>query len=135
MRRLAVTALFASVLAVTACGDGPTGISGSAEGTWFLQTINGTPPPVTIVDIPGYRVEVMGGVLELDSDGSYINTYTYRETDNGVPNTVDETDFGTYSQSGSTIILEDNQGFEAQATISGDQLTISEGGFTIRYAR
>ena len=135
MRRLAVSALFASVLAITACGDGPTGISGSPEGTWFLQTINGTPPPFTIVEITGYRVEVMGGVLDLFADGTYTNTYTYRETENGISDTVDETDFGTYFQSGSTIFLEDDQGFEAQATISGDQLTISEGGFTIRYAR
>lgn len=135
MRRLAVSALFASVLAVSACGDGPTGISGSAEGTWFLQTINGTPPPFTIVSITDYRVEVMGGVLDLHADGTYTNTYTYRETENGVATTIEETDFGTYFRSGSTITLEDDEGFTAQATISGDQLTINEGGFTIRYAR
>lgn len=135
MRRLVASALFASVLAISACGDGPTGISGSAEGTWFLQTIDGTPLPVTIFETTGYRVEVMGGVLDLHANGTYTNTYTYRETENGVPTTIDETEFGSYFQSGSTITLEDDEGFTAQATISGDQLTISEGGFTIRYAR
>ena len=77
MRRLAVSVLFASVLALTACGDGPTGISGP-EGTWYLQSINGTPPPVTIINSTDYRLEVLSGVLDLESDGSYTNTFTYR---------------------------------------------------------
>ncbi|HEX6251952.1 MAG TPA: hypothetical protein VFZ56_11010 [Gemmatimonadaceae bacterium] len=135
MRRLAVSALFASVLAISACGDGPTGLSGSAEGRWFLQSINGTPPPVTIIDITSYRLEVLSGVLDLESNGTYTNTFTYRETENGFPDTVTETEFGTYYRSGSRIIMEDDQGFEAEATISGDQLTFVESGFTVRYAR
>lgn len=134
MRRLLVTALFASVLAVTACGDSLTGTSGP-EGTWYLQSINGASPPVTIVNTTDYRLEVLSGVLDLESNGTYTNSFTYRETENGVPATVQETEFGTYFQSGSTIVLEDDQGFEAQATISGDQLTFLESGLTVRYAR
>lgn len=135
MRRLIALTAFATLLSVAACGDSPTEASTSVVGTWHLQTINGTPPPFTLFEDTGYRLEVMGGVLAMNSNGTYANTYTYRETENGTATTTQETDIGTWIQSGSTILLEDDEGFQAQATVSGNQLTFIESGFTVRYAR
>lgn len=135
MRRLFALTAFATLLSVAACGDSPTEASTSVVGTWHLQTVNGTPPPVTLFDFPGYRLEVMGAVLVMNSNGTYANTYTYRETEDGTATTVQETELGTWTQSGSTVLLEDDEGFQAQATLAGNQLTFIESGFTIRYSR
>jgi hypothetical protein len=135
MRRFPALAAVAAILSVAACGDSPTETSGSVVGTWHLQTINGTAPPFTLINTTDYRFEVLAGVLDIDSDGTYANTYTYRETENGIATTYSETDIGTWAQSGSTIILEDEEGFQAEANFSGNQLTFTESGFTVRYAR
>ena len=135
MRRLVALTAFATILSAAACGDSPTEASGSVVGTWHLQTVDGSPPPFTLLELTGYRLEVMGGVLIMNSNDTYANTYTYRETENGTVTTVQETDIGTYIQSGSTIFLEDDEGFQAQATFSGNQLTFIESGFTVRYSR
>ncbi|HUF65340.1 MAG TPA: lipocalin family protein [Gemmatimonadaceae bacterium] len=135
MRRLIALAAFATLLSAAACGDGPTEASGSVVGTWHLQTVNGSPPPFTLLEFDGYRLEVLGGVLVMNSNSTYANSYTYRETENGTVTTTQETDIGTWIQSGSTILLEDEEGFQAQATFSGSQLTFIESGFTVRYSR
>lgn len=135
MRRLVALTAFATLLSLAACGDGPTEASTSVVGTWQLQTVNGTPPPLTLIELTGYRLEVLGGILVINSNGTYANTYTYRETENGIATTVQETELGTWVQSGSTVLLEDDEGFQAQATLSGNQLTFVESGFTVRYSR
>jgi hypothetical protein len=135
MHRLFALTAFATLLSVAACGDSPTEASGSAVGTWHLQTVNGSPPPVTLLQLNGYRLEVIGGVLVINSNGTYANSFTYRETVDGTATTEQETDFGTWVQTGSTILLEDDEGFQAQASVSGNQLTFIENGLTVRYAR
>jgi hypothetical protein len=135
MRRLILAIGAVSLLA---CGDSdPSGPgSASAEGTWDLITINGSPLPFTVIELAGsYRFEVISDRFVAHSSGTWTETFTYRETEEGVVTTTTETDVGTWSQSGSNVTVTASDGRVTTVTISGDRITLSEGGFVSVYAR
>lgn len=103
MRRFLLTvATAASVLAVTSCSD-VTGIGGDLIGRYELQSINGQFLPATFSDVT-YTV----GELELDSDGTFIDTYQYQVS--GDPFVGTERTFGTWERDGNRIRFEGDNG-------------------------
>ncbi len=127
--------LFAAVT-VAACG-GDDGITEpeNIAGTYVLQTFNGSPPPITILDITGYKLEVTAASYTFTSSGTYTNSVTLRETEDGVVTThPPETTAGTYTVNGSAITLTDSEG-SITGTISGNTLTFTEDGMTAVFVR
>jgi hypothetical protein len=103
MRRFFLTvATVASVLTVTSCSDA-TGIRGDVVGSYELQSINGQFLPATFGDVT-YTI----GELELDSDGTFVDTYQYQVFGEGFVET--EQTFGTWERDGSRIRFESDNG-------------------------
>jgi hypothetical protein len=133
MRRLL---LAIGAVSLFACGDSSGPGNASAEGTWDLIRINGSPLPFTVIEIAGsYRYEVISDRFVVHSNGTWNETFTYRETENGTVSTTTESDAGTWAQSGSTVSVTYSDGTVTTGTISGDRITISAEGFVFIYAR
>jgi hypothetical protein len=100
MRRFLLTvATAATTLAGAACGDS-TGIGGDPSGSYELQTINGQGLPVSLEA----DSQIEGGVLELDSDGRFIDIIQFRTVGN--PLSQQRTFTGTWDRDGSEIELD-----------------------------
>ena len=103
MRRFLFTVATATTALVgTACSDS-TGLGSNVAGSYELRTINGQSLPVNT----GSRT-IEGGVLELDSDGRFVDVFQYR--DFGDPLSTQEELFGNWERNGSQIRLEYDNG-------------------------
>ena len=129
MRRLLLTLAATTALAGTACSD-VTGIGGSIAGSYELRTINGRSVPV---DMGSDIIE--GGVLEIDSDGSFVETIQFRQFGSPLSDRVDL--FGTWERDGNDIILEYDNGdvFRADRTSSSRIVYEDDSGNDWAYQR
>ncbi len=134
MRRLL---LACAAVALLGCGGDSTGPAASAEGSWLLLTVNGSPLPVTVFQTTTYRLEVISDQYILESDGHYTENFTTRETDGTTVTTTDDSDFGTWSQSGNqvSVTASDNTTLTGTINGSGDRITINSQGFLLVYGR
>ena|SRR6476659_8802347 len=135
MRRLV---LACAAIALIGCGGGDsTGPVASAEGSWSLQTVAGTALPYTYVyDAPSqHRLEVLSDVFDMSSDGTYIETFTTRETQGTTVTTQTATDAGTWSQSGKQVTVTFSDGSHLNATITGDEITMNTASGILLYTR
>jgi hypothetical protein len=135
MRRL-VLAL--SAVSILACGDSSGPEFSSAVGTWNLVTVNGSALPFTLDFSQAYRLELLSDVFVASEDGTWTETTTLRETDNGTATTTTEQGNGTWTQTGNTVtVTESGGGTETNtATISGNTITLTQGqGFVAVYHR
>jgi len=129
--------LACAAIALLGCGGGDsTGPSGSIEGRWNLQAVNGQTLPFTYaVNPPNYVAEIVSDVVEANADGTYTETTTIRETNGTEVTTHDEIDQGTWHHNGSGISVTDSGGNTFNATVAGNKLTIYNGPFILIYAR
>jgi hypothetical protein len=137
MRRLLVLAMaLTTTLTAVGCSDS-TGPAGSLAGTYSLRSVNGSQPPVTIISGGGYSLEVLSGNIVLDAQGNYTGTVRYRETEPGLqPVQYDDTIIGYWTLSGNELTLTDSQtGDKYFATVSGSQITLSDGTYTEVYSK
>jgi hypothetical protein len=134
MRRLL---LACAAIALIGCGGDSTGPVASAEGTWNLQTVNGSPLPYTIAFIasPLYRLEIMNDVFVVHSDGTYDETFTSRETNGTSVTTTDDFDTGTWVQHNSALTITSSDGTASSASISGNTITANLQGQVVVYRR
>ena len=137
MRVLARITAAALIAVAGACGGDSDGITevASVAGTYSLQSVNGAPPPFVFFDDGEYRLEVMAASYTLTSTGSFSNTATYRETENGVVSISSETVTGSYSVSAGTVTFIDTNGETVTGSISGNTLQFSEDGVTAVFAK
>jgi hypothetical protein len=136
MRRFLLLAC-ASV-ALLACGGDSTGPAASAEGTWNLQTVNGSALPYTAIFVaPSYRLEILSDQIVAHADGTYDETFTTRETNGTTVTTSDGTDTGSWSQHGNTIDIIASDGSSSSGTMngSGNRITVNSQGAILVYAR
>jgi hypothetical protein len=123
-----------------ACSD-LTGNNVSAEGQFFLMTVDGTQVPYSYTDANGNNIVLQSDTYVLNTDGTYNDTQVARV--NGSTQSLQE--FGTWSQSGNTVFFRPTQSdFDTtpyQATVrnssqfGGDRtLSISINGTTAIYS-
>ena len=125
MRRLL---LACATIALIGCGGSDsTGPAASAQGTWNLQTVNGAALPFTLNSNPstGDKLEILDDQYVLNSDGTFTEAFTTRETTNGQITTTPETDNGTWTQQGSQVSVVFASGGGLAGTISNDKITIA----------
>ena len=124
-RRLALLGMLA--MAMAACGDddddngtGPTNIA----GTYTLRSVNAdNSAPFTVIDMTGYRLEIITATVTINSNGTYSDNTRIRETINGTAEAPqDIPSSGTWTRSGSTISFDDSDpdGEDPTATIQND---------------
>src|SRR5213595_3608321 len=83
LSRMRKLLLACAAVATLGCGGGDsTGPAASVEGTWNLQTVNGSALPFTaaFVSSPLYRFEILGDQVIVDADGTFTEYTTSRET-------------------------------------------------------
>ena len=136
MRKL----LFACLaVAVLGCGGSDsTGTAASVQGTWNLQTVNGQPLPYTafLSTSPAYRLEIMSDQLVANSDGTYAENGTIRETQGTTVTTSTEQDAGVWTQHGNQVDFTSNaDATVTSATVSGNQLSVNAQGVVGVYTR
>ena len=103
MRRLLLAC--ASIALIGCGGSDSTAPVASAAGTWNLQTVNGGGLPATLAvnSTTGDKFEVLDDQYVLNSDGTFTEAFTTRETSNGQVTTTPDTDSGTWSQQGTQV--------------------------------
>jgi hypothetical protein len=127
MRRLLVfAAILATTLTAAGCTD-TTNPANSLAGTYTLRTVDGSPLPITYVNA-GYTDQLIAGRIDLDAQGNYIGTTTYRRTYTGqAPVQFDDTIVGYWTLSGNQLTLVDSQtGTQYFGTVSGSTITIDD---------
>ena len=123
-----------------ACSD-VTGNNVDAQGSFFLETVNGQQVPYSFTDNNGNQVVVQGDQYSLNGDGTYNDLQTSRV--NGVAQSG--TEFGTWTQSNNTIFFQPSQSdfglVPYQATVRNSSqfngsrtMTISLNGSTAVYS-
>jgi hypothetical protein len=101
-RSLLTAAAVATALVGAACSDS-SGLSGNVAGSYELLTINGQSLPVTL----GSRT-FEGGVLELDSNGEFLETLQFRDA--GAVFSSQQSYPGNWDRNGSEIQLDYDDG-------------------------
>ncbi|HVF38464.1 MAG TPA: hypothetical protein VM939_01100 [Gemmatimonadaceae bacterium] len=130
-----------TVLSACSGGDGNTGPEETAVGTYLLTSVNGSTLPVTIFQTNEGRIEVTSGEMVLRSDGTYRERVGIRILLNGGPTEIDEAvENGTYSVVGTQITFNvpatvDDPAFSYTGAVSGDVLTYTNEGISLRYQR
>lgn len=137
MRRTLLLAALLIAPLLSGCdddGSGPEG--GEVTGTYTLRTIDGQNLPFTLLNVPGYRIEVLADQYTLNSGGSFTSTTSYRETEGTVVTTSEDTYAGTWVQNGATINMNStDNGPESAAFSGGNTLTFTAGGRTAIYRK
>ena len=137
-RRLALLGMLA--IGMAACGDDAEEGTAPADisGEYTLATLNNQAPPVTVLEIPGYKGEVLGGTLDIAAGGTWSQVIALRETENGVVTELDDIYSGTWTRTGNSIrFVADEETFDATVRSDGAIVfpNISGSGFTARFTK
>ena len=135
MRRFSRAWIAVAILvAVGACGsDDSTSPTLSANGTWNLQSINGSALPVTIGS-GSQAVTVIASTLTISSNGNYNEVVTLRPV--GATTNTTFTEIGTWSFTNGVVTFNDQTDvITYTGTVSGNTLTENTGGFVSVYTR
>jgi hypothetical protein len=119
--------LAASVVVLGACESDSTGPAAQIEGTYTLSTLDGQTLPAIFVEIDAdNRIEILSGVIVLNSNGTFTDQTDVRLTIDGEVTTEDEDASGTYTVSGNTITFTTTEGGTYSAVINTAAGTITQ---------
>lgn len=142
MRNLATSvALAATALAFAGCGSDSNAPDMSHVGHYELLSVDSDPLPVTVLDVPGYVLEVTAGSLALEANNTYVQTITLVETTDGVKGPSDAIACsGRYTRHGSTLTLTTPEtdvcvGQTVTGTLNGSDVTIDYDGTKLLFRR
>lgn len=122
---------------LVACGEGPgPNEPVTVTGSFLLSTVNGSPVPADVFG-PGGSARITGGTLRLNADGRYSIAIAARVDVGGGPSWEVDRGAGTFTTPGNTVRFGDSGDGEGPftATVSGNRLTLSEGGITLVFVR
>jgi hypothetical protein len=130
MRRLVAAAL----LVLTACSDstGPN----AHVGSYTLVSVNGQGLPEVVFQDGSETVEFTGGVVTLNSNGTFSDRIDFRITTSTEVFDDSDTITGTYTITGNNVTLNPSDGSSAYSmALSGNALTQVEPGLTLVYEK
>ncbi|HWE43779.1 MAG TPA: hypothetical protein VG432_14835 [Gemmatimonadaceae bacterium] len=136
-----VVALAATLLAVAGCGGDSNAPDTSHVGLYDMVSIDGDPLPATVIDMPGYNLQVTQGSLSLNANNTFVESLTSVETIDGTQGPVEAISCpGSYARSGNTITLTTPEtdicaSQRVIGTLSGSTLTVDYEGTTIVFRR
>lgn len=134
--RPGVLGLLATLLLGAACSDTPGGPDPEAHvGRYQVVSVNGESLPYLALVVDGRTTHILAGSVTLRADGTASDTYTFRYTD-GLE-VIEETTFdqGTYTRSGEIIDVTWSSGTIESFTYSGDELTLFDQGYLVKYRK
>lgn len=119
-----------TLTALAACGGDDPQAPKQLPGTYPLVGVNGRSLPAVVHEEPGYKLEITAGTITLATSGSFSDSYTIRETIDGVVQPDEIPCHGSWTRSGNTVALSEIVtnvcGDDATATWDGDNtLTVT----------
>ena len=135
MRRLVAVLIVAGIAAggMWACGDSTD--PDSIAGTYNLQTVDGESLPIILGGGGDNMVELASAFERLNDDGTFLESSTFRLTEDGDVSTDVETSDGSWTQSGTAITFTYTGGGTFTGSISGNTLTTTQQGFTLVFRK
>lgn len=132
MRALSRLCLLALIISSSRCDESTDPDPIDVTGTFHLVTLNGSAPPVTLVDEPDHLIEIIDEITTLNADGTYLDVTVFRETVAGVPTDLTFECPGTFTRSGSQFTFVDSEsngfcGATFTGTNDGDTLILTFG--------
>ena len=124
-------------LATVACSsDDSTGPDTSVEGTWTLQSVNGSDLPYVVAQAGSDKVEVTADVLTVASGGAFTEITSIRVTSGGNVTTQSIPDAGSYTVNGTAVTFTfQSDGSSGTGTLSGNTLTVATQGVSLLYKK
>lgn len=140
MRRFIRTLLILVPLQVvqSACGGSTEpSIDTSFVGNYQLQSINGQPLPLVVLQQGTSSWSITTDHMLIDGNGSWVETQTELIVQNGASSTQLLTSAGTWVRSVNTLSLTDGKtnSLYATGTFSTNQLELFASGVRLEYAR
>ena len=102
MRTAAITLALALLVG---CDNDESNAPKNLAGTYTLSTVGGASLPAVIFSEANYTLEVTGGGVTLNSNGTFSDSYAFRENDAGSITTATVPCSGNWTQTGNTITL------------------------------
>jgi hypothetical protein len=134
-RRNAISALMLT-LTLLACGsDDGVGPDDAIIGVYDLEMVNGWPLPYLAVQVEADKVEVVGGAITLNGDGTFTDVMTFQITEGGAVRTEDDMYQGTFLKDGSGATLTPAGYMPYTVSITGSTLTLMIGEIPLTYKR
>jgi hypothetical protein len=125
----------AGVLLLAGCSSQAPLAPSSIQGTYVLQTVNGSRLPVTISQDASSRIEIVASTVFLNSDQiCHISTSRQRWFGDR-PELDTQSVRGTYSVNGVTITVPAENGATYRFLAGNGTLTQSDAGLTLVYQR
>lgn len=96
--RRALAPLVLTTVLLSSCSPSPSmgPAPESVAGSYRLVLVDGAEPPNAFADLPGMRMAVVGGMLELGRDGAFTETLTFEITLRGDSRVAPTTNRGRY---------------------------------------
>jgi hypothetical protein len=137
--RIAPLALLVGAVCLAGCNDDNNNliVVPSVNGTFTLQTANGSPLPAVVVDSvsPPLRIEVLAGHITLRTNGTFEDEVDFQQSLGGLVTSTQVVCPGTFTVSGNTIsFTETGTGICVSSftgTTSGNTLTTSIRGVAL----
>ncbi|HET9010552.1 MAG TPA: hypothetical protein VFN38_01995 [Gemmatimonadaceae bacterium] len=134
MRKLLALVLLAGVAACS-LDTATAPLVGDVSGTYSLQTMNGSPLPLTLVSHDTTFV-IDSDVLILTSAGEWNETVSYRQTVGTAATTNESLPLtGFWTRTGNQMNFRTAQGLLYVGTASESALTLSDNAFTYVFTR
>ena len=112
------------VAALAACDNGSTEPTGP-EGRYNLVSINGMSLPFTLYDDGTYVDVLVSAWVQVNSDGTCSESFTYQFTEPGGTTTETQTDTCTWTATGTAITISYPGGFTIAGALSGNTMTVT----------
>lgn len=107
----------------------------SLAGTWSLQTINGSPLPFVTSQTATSKAEIMSDIVTASATGTYTEVAQTRTTLNGQATLSTQSDAGTYTVTGSAVVIRSNDGTSVSGTVKGDTFTVAGNGVAFEFKK
>lgn len=142
MKRLLSFALvLVTALTAAGCNDIGTGPAGSLAGSYNMRTLGGQQLPANLYYNSQYdNIVIVSSQLSFSADGGYVDNTRIQDTVNGRTTVYSDDTEGTWTLSGSQLVLYDayDRSNVTYATVSGGRIVIDnygDYGKTAEYSR
>ena len=135
MRRLNSISALLLTLTLVACGDDSVGPDDGIVGVYDLQLVGGWPLPYLAMQVEADKVEVVGGAITLNPDGTFSDVMTFQITEGGVARKEDDLYQGTFLKDGAGATLTPDGYMPYSVAISGPKLTLMIGDIPLTYQK
>jgi hypothetical protein len=127
---------FAAVFLLAACQEDNTApVETTVYGRYVLRTLDGDVVPAVFTDATNFKIEIMKGVVTLNTDHTFTDSTDVRRTEGTLVRRVIDVAAGTFAQNGGVVTFSSTRGERYTMTFADRTLTQNLGGSILVYRR